>query len=46
MQELGLVGSYMEDLMKPENCQNWEEGASTEMSICSVQYGSCGILIL
>ena len=33
MQEFSMVGGYMEELKKPQNCQNWGVGA------CPGQYG-------
>ena len=37
-QEFSMVGSYMEDLKKRQNCQNWEVGACTGMGACPGQY--------
>ena len=34
MQEFSMVGGYMENLEKPQNCQNWGVGT------CSGQYGN------
>ena len=33
MQEFSMVGGYTENIVKPQNCQNWGVGA------CSGQYG-------
>ena len=40
MQEFSMVGGYMENLEKPQNCQNWGVGACLGMGACSGQYGS------
>ena len=45
MQEFSMVGGYMENPEKPQNCQNWGGGgggvgACTGMGACSGQYGS------
>ena len=33
-QEFRMVGGYMENLAKPQNCQNWWVGACMEMDRC------------
>ena len=44
--KFSMIGSYMEDLRKPQNCQNWKVGACsgmgacTGMGACLGQYGS------
>ena len=35
-----LMGCYTEDLIKPQNCQNWWVGACTGMGTCLEQYGN------
>ena len=39
-QEFRMVGGYMENLEKPQNCQNWGVGACLGMGACSGQYGN------
>ena len=34
-----MVGGYMENLEKPQNCQNWGMGACKGMGTFSEQYG-------
>ena len=38
MQEFSMVGGYMEDLKKQQNCQNL--GAWVGMGTCQIQYGT------
>ena len=37
--EFSMVGGYMENPAKPQNCQNWGVGACSGMGACSGQYG-------
>ena len=41
MQEFSMVGNYIEDLEKPQNCQNWGVGARlaipATMASCALQ---------
>ena len=38
-QEFSIMGGYMENPEKPQNCQKWGVGACTGMGACSGQYG-------
>ena len=42
-QEFCMVGGYMVDLEKPQNCQNPGVGACTRMGVCLGQYGKVQI---
>ena len=44
MREFSMVSSYMENLEKPHNCQNWGVGTCTGMGTCSGQYGKYKLL--
>ena len=37
-QKLSMVGGYMEDLAKSQNCQNWWVSTCTEMGACTGHY--------
>ena len=38
-QEFSMVGGYIENLEKPQNCQNWGVGACSGVGACLGQYG-------